>query len=48
MIGAGIGGLAAACALRERSFEVAVYERAGELANEVLQIYCWDRLGCEN
>ena len=23
-------------------------ERAGELANEVLQIYCWDRLGCEN
>ena len=23
-------------------------ERAGELANEVLQIYCWDRLGSEN
>jgi hypothetical protein len=23
-------------------------ERAGELAAEVLQIYCWDRLGCEN
>ncbi len=31
MIGAGIGGLAAACALRERGFEVDVYERAGEL-----------------
>ena len=23
-------------------------ERAGELAVEVLEIYCWDRLGCEN
>ena len=23
-------------------------ERATELASEVLQIYCWDRLGCEN
>jgi hypothetical protein len=23
-------------------------ERAGELATEVLQIYCWDRLGSEN
>ena len=23
-------------------------ERAGELAIEVLQIYCWDRLGCDN
>ena len=23
-------------------------ERASELANEVLQIYCWDRLGSEN
>jgi hypothetical protein len=23
-------------------------ERAMELASEVLQIYCWDRLGCEN
>jgi salicylate hydroxylase len=31
VIGAGIGGLAAACALRERGFEVEVYERAGEL-----------------
>ena len=31
MIGAGIGGLAAACALRQRGFEVEVYERAPEL-----------------
>ena len=31
VIGAGIGGLAAAGALRERGFEVDVYERAGEL-----------------
>jgi 2-polyprenyl-6-methoxyphenol hydroxylase-like FAD-dependent oxidoreductase len=31
VIGAGIGGLAAACALREKGFEVHVYERAGEL-----------------
>jgi len=31
VIGAGIGGLAAACALRERGFEVEVYERAAEL-----------------
>jgi salicylate hydroxylase len=31
IIGAGIGGLAAACALRERGFEVELYERAGEL-----------------
>src|SRR5215475_1659272 len=31
VIGAGIGGLAAACALRGRGFEVHVYERAGEL-----------------
>jgi salicylate hydroxylase len=31
VIGAGIGGLATACALRKRGFEVAVYERAGEL-----------------
>jgi salicylate hydroxylase len=31
VIGAGIGGLAAACALREQGFEVHVYERAGEL-----------------
>jgi 2-polyprenyl-6-methoxyphenol hydroxylase-like FAD-dependent oxidoreductase len=31
VIGAGIGGLAAACALRDRDFEVAVYERASEL-----------------
>jgi salicylate hydroxylase len=31
VIGAGIGGLAAACTLRERGFEVEVYERAGEL-----------------
>ena len=31
MIGAGIGGLAAAGELRERGFEVDVYERAGEL-----------------
>ena len=31
MIGAGIGGLAAACALRQRGFEVEVYERAAEL-----------------
>jgi hypothetical protein len=23
-------------------------ERASELAAEVIQIYCWDRLGCEN
>jgi salicylate hydroxylase len=31
VIGAGIGGLAAACALRDRGFEVEVYERAAEL-----------------
>jgi len=31
VVGAGIGGLAAACALRERGFEVEVYERAAEL-----------------
>jgi salicylate hydroxylase len=31
IIGAGIGGLAAACALRALGFEVEVYERAGEL-----------------
>src|SRR6267142_2441724 len=31
VIGAGIGGLAAACALREKGFEVQVYERAAEL-----------------
>jgi salicylate hydroxylase len=31
IIGAGIGGLAAACALREKGFEVHVQERAGEL-----------------
>jgi salicylate hydroxylase len=31
VIGAGIGGLAAACALRRHGFEVAIYERAEEL-----------------
>jgi salicylate hydroxylase len=31
IIGAGIGGLAAACALRQHDFDVTVYERAGEL-----------------
>jgi salicylate hydroxylase len=31
IVGAGIGGLAAACALRQRGFEVEVYERAPEL-----------------
>jgi salicylate hydroxylase len=31
IIGAGIGGLAAACALRQRGFEVALYERASRL-----------------
>jgi salicylate hydroxylase len=31
VIGAGIGGLAAACALRDQGFEVEVYERAAEL-----------------
>jgi salicylate hydroxylase len=31
IIGAGIGGLAAACALRQHGFEVTVYERAAEL-----------------
>src|SRR5262245_33557925 len=31
VVGAGIGGLAAACALRAQGFEVHVYERAGEL-----------------
>jgi 2-polyprenyl-6-methoxyphenol hydroxylase-like FAD-dependent oxidoreductase len=31
VIGAGIGGLAAACALRDRGCEVALYERASEL-----------------
>lgn len=31
VIGAGIGGLAAACALRQRGCEVALYERADEL-----------------
>jgi hypothetical protein len=23
-------------------------ERANELAAECLELYCWDRLGCEN
>jgi salicylate hydroxylase len=31
IIGAGIGGLAAACALRRRGFEVAIFERAEKL-----------------
>jgi salicylate hydroxylase len=31
VIGAGIGGLAAACALRDRGVEVLIYERASEL-----------------
>jgi salicylate hydroxylase len=31
IVGAGIGGLAAACALRRRGFEVAVFERAEKL-----------------
>jgi salicylate hydroxylase len=31
IVGAGIGGLAAACALRRRGFDVAVYERATKL-----------------
>ncbi len=31
IIGAGIGGLAAACALRQRGIEVAVYERSSKL-----------------
>ena len=31
VIGAGIGGLAAACALRQRGIETQVYERAAEL-----------------
>jgi len=31
VIGGGIGGLAAACALRQRGFEAHVYERSGEL-----------------
>jgi salicylate hydroxylase len=31
VIGAGIGGLSAACALRQRGFEVDIYERAPEL-----------------
>jgi salicylate hydroxylase len=31
VIGAGIGGLAAACALRQRGFETQVYERAADL-----------------
>jgi salicylate hydroxylase len=31
IVGAGIGGLAAACALRQRGCEALVYERAGEL-----------------
>ena len=31
VIGAGLGGLAAACALRQHGIEVAVYERAGQL-----------------
>jgi salicylate hydroxylase len=31
VIGAGIGGLAAACALRQRGFDIEVYERAPEL-----------------
>jgi salicylate hydroxylase len=31
VIGAGIGGLAAACALRDKGFEVEIYERATEL-----------------
>ena len=31
IIGAGIGGLAAACALRQHGFAVTVYERAAEI-----------------
>ena len=31
IIGAGIGGLAAACALRQCGFEIALYERATRL-----------------
>ena len=31
IIGAGLGGLAAACALRQRGLDVTVYERAPEL-----------------
>ncbi len=31
IVGAGIGGLAAACALRQRGFEVALFERADKL-----------------
>jgi salicylate hydroxylase len=31
IVGAGIGGLAAACALRRRGFEVAIFERADKL-----------------
>ncbi len=31
IIGAGIGGLAAACALRQRGFDVALYERSAQL-----------------
>jgi salicylate hydroxylase len=31
VIGAGLGGLAAACALRQHGIEVAVYERAAQL-----------------
>jgi salicylate hydroxylase len=31
IVGAGIGGLAAACALRQRGFEVAIFERADKL-----------------
>jgi salicylate hydroxylase len=31
IVGAGIGGLAAACALRQRGFEVAIFERAEKL-----------------
>jgi len=31
IVGGGIGGLTAACALRERGFEVDVYEKSAEL-----------------
>jgi salicylate hydroxylase len=31
IIGAGIGGLAAACALRQHGFAVTIYERAAEI-----------------
>ena len=32
IVGAGMGGLSAACALRQRGFEVEVHERAGQLS----------------